>query len=68
MEDNSIGGYHALERADIVYIYTSALKHSQYYRAMNLIRSSGKMLFYLKSTNTDENLQQFYRELSRRNS
>ena len=68
VEDNSIGGFHALERADIIYIYSSALKHSQYYRAMSLIRSSGKMLFYLKSTNTDESLQQFYRELCRQSS
>ena len=64
-DDVSIGGFNALEREDFIYIYTSALKHQQYYRAMNLIRSTGKMLFYLGSNNIDECLKQFSRELCR---
>ena len=63
VEDDSIGSYNALERADFIYIYTSALKHSQYYKAMGIIKNKEKMLFYLGSTNTDECLQQFRREL-----
>ena len=65
VDDDSIGGYNALERASYIYIYTSALKHSQYYRAMNLVKSTGKMLFYLNGTNVDENLRQFQRDLCR---
>ena len=63
VEDDSLGGYNMLESADYIYIYTSALKHKQYYRAMNLIRSKGKQLFYLGSTNTAENVMRFYRDL-----
>lgn len=63
VEDDNIGSYNALERADFIYIYTSALKHSQYYKAMGIIKNKEKMLFYLGSTNTDECLQQFRREL-----
>ena len=48
----------------IVYIYTSALKHKQYYKAMNMIRKGEKMLFFLKSSNTDECLRQFSRDLT----
>ena len=48
----------------IVYIYTSALKHKQYYKAMNMIRKGEKMLFFLKSSNTDESLRQFSRDLT----
>ena len=65
VDDNSIGAYHAMERADYIYIYTSALKHAQYYRAMNLIKSTGKVLFYLGSTNVDENLVRFKNDLCR---
>jgi len=63
VSDVSIGGYNALERADFIYIYTDALKHSQYYRTMNLIRSSNKMLFYLGGSNTKENILRFYHDL-----
>ena len=65
VEDDSIGGYNALEGASYIYIYTSAIKHSVYYRAMNLIRKSGKMLFFLGSTNTEENIVRFCRDLCR---
>ena len=65
VEDDSIGGYNALEGASYIYIYTSAIKHSVYYRAMNLIRKSGKTLFFLGSTNTEENIVRFCRDLCR---
>ena len=63
VSDVSIGGYNALERADFIYMYTDALKHSQYYRTMNMIRSRNKMLFYLGSTNMNENIVRFYNDL-----
>lgn len=65
VEDTSIGAYNALESADFIYIYTNALKHEQYYKAMNMIKRKGKMLFYLGSTNTEENIVRFYRDLCR---
>ncbi len=65
VEDVGIGDYNALERADYIYIYTGALMHKQYYRAMKLIRKSEKMLFYLGSTNVDECLHQFRKDLCR---
>ena len=64
-DDNSIGGFNALERADFIYVYTNVLQHAQYYRAINLAKSKGKMLFYLGNTNISENLRQFERELCR---
>lgn len=64
-DDNSLGAVGALERADYIYIYTSALQHAQYYRAMNIVRSRGKMLYYLGSSNVDECLKQFAAELNR---
>ena len=60
------GSLRALESADYIYIYTNALKHSQYYRAMNLVKDTGKMIFYLHSSNSNENLRRFYRDLSSR--
>lgn len=63
VDDMGIGSFHALERADFIYIYTSALKHAQYYRAMNLVKRQGKMLYYLGSGNIDECLRQFAKEL-----
>ena len=65
VEDDNIGSITALEKADYIFIYTSALKHKQYYKAMNIIKSHGKMLFYLGSTNTDECLRQFRKDLCR---
>ena len=65
VEDDNIGSITALEKADYIFIYTSALKHKQYYKAMNIIKSHGKMLFYLGSTNTDECLRQFREDLCR---
>lgn len=65
VEDDSQGAMLSLESADFIYIYTSALKHAQYYRAMDMIRRKGKMLFYLGSTNTNENVSRFYRDLVR---
>ena len=65
VEDDSQGAMLSLESADFIYIYTSALKHAQYYRAMDMIRRKGKMLFYLGSTNTNENVSRFYRDLCR---
>ena len=65
VDDAGTGGFLALERADFIYIYTSALKHSHYYRTMNIIKSQGKMLYYLGSTNVNENLKQFEKELCR---
>ena len=62
--DEGMGSLLAIESADIVYIYTSALKHKQYYKAMNMIRKGEKMLFFLKSSNTDECLRQFSRDLT----
>lgn len=61
--DNSIGADNAMERADFIYIYTNALQHQQYYRAMEIIRRYGKMLYYLGSTNVEENIRKFYRDL-----
>ena len=55
----------AIERANYVYMYTDAMKHSQYYRAMNIVRRDGKMLYYLGSGNVDECLKQFKRDLCR---
>ena len=63
VEDDNIGSITALEKADYIFIYTSALKHKQYYKAMDIIKSRGKMLFYLCSTNTDECLRQFRKDL-----
>ena len=65
VDDNSIGAVGALERADYIYIYTDALKHAQYYRAMNIVKSKGKVLYYLGSINIDECLRQFGSELNR---
>ena len=65
VDDNSIGAVNALESADYIYIYTNALKHDQYYRAMNIIRSGNKMLYYLGSTNVEENIKKFYNDLCR---
>lgn len=45
MEDDSIGGYNALESCSHIYIYTSALKHKVYYRAMNLIKKEGTDMY-----------------------
>ena len=47
VDDDSIGSFNALAGADYIYVYTNALQHKQYYRAMNLIRREGKALFYL---------------------
>ena len=66
VEDDSQGAMNSLESADFIYIYTSALQHKQYYQAMNLIKRKGKMLFYLGSTNTNENIARFYRDLCRK--
>ena len=63
VDDDSIGGFNALESASYIYMYTGAMKHMQYFRAMNLIRRDGRMLFYLGSTNTSENIRRFYRDL-----
>ena len=63
--EDSMGSLLALESADFIYIYTSALKHSQYYKAMNIVQSGGKMLYYLGSSNTEECLRQFEREVGR---
>ena len=65
IDDGNRGGLTAIERANYVYMYTDAMKHSQYYRAMNIIRRDGKMLFYLGSGNVDECLKQFERDLCR---
>ena len=65
VDDNSLGAVGALERADYIYVYTDALKHAQYYRAMNIVKSKGKVLYYLGSSNIDECLRQFGVELSR---
>lgn len=65
VEDDNIGSITALEKANYIFIYTSALKHKQYYKAMDIIKSRGKMLFYLSSTNTDECLRQFRKDLCR---
>ena len=65
VHDGNRGSLLALERADYVYIYTDALKHSQYYRAMSIVKNKNKMLYYLGSSNVDECLRQFERELGR---
>ena len=65
VDDNSIGAVGALERADYIYVYTDALKHAQYYRAMSIVKSRGKVLYYLGSSNLDECLRQFDEELKR---
>ena len=65
VDDNSIGAVGALERADYIYVYTDALKHAQYYRAMNIVKSKGKVLYYLGTSNIDECLRQFGTELNR---
>ena len=65
VEDDSLGGFNALERADVIYIYTNALQHKQYYRAMSLIEKKRKMLYYLGSSNVDECLRQFGKEVGR---
>lgn len=65
VEDDSQGAMGTLEGADFIYIYTSALTHKQYYKAMDIIKRKGKMLFYLGSTNTNENVSRFYRDLCR---
>ena len=60
INDGNRGSLLALERADYVYIYTDALKHSQYYKAMDIVRKGGKVLYYLGSGNrmwlVDENM------------
>lgn len=61
--DDSVGGVNALEGADYVYIYSNALQHKQYYKAMNLIRKQNKVLFYLNGTNTAENVVKMYEDL-----
>ena len=65
VEDDSQGAMGALESADFIYVYTSALQHKQYYKAMDIVRRKGKMLFYLGSTNTNENVIRFHRDLCR---
>ena len=65
VDDDSTGGFNALESASYIYMYTSAMKHKQYYRAMNMIRKENKMLFYLSGTNTAENVMRFHRDLCR---
>lgn len=64
-DDNSIGSLGALERADYIYVYTDALKHAQYYRAMNVVKNKEKVLYYLGTSNIDECLRQFETELNR---
>ena len=41
------------------------VKHDQYYRAMNIIRAGNKMLYYPGSTNMEENIKKFYKDLCR---
>ena len=65
IDDGNRGSLTAIERANYVYMYTDAMKHSQYYRAMNIVRRDGKMLYYLGSGNVDECLKQFERNLCR---
>ena len=65
IDDGNRGSLLALERADYVYMYTDALKHSQYYKGMDIVRRDGKMLYYLGSSNIDECLRQFGREVGR---
>ncbi len=65
VEDDTIGGFNALESADFIYVYTNALKHQQYYKAMDMIKRKRKMLFYLGSTNTNENIIRFHQDLCR---
>ena len=55
----------ALGRVDYIYIYTDALKHAQYYRAMNIVKSKGKVLYYPGNSNGDECLKQSVGELNR---
>ena len=57
------GGLLALERADYIYIYTSVLKHEEYRRAMHIVNSQRKTQFYLDTTNIDENLRRFLKDL-----
>ena len=64
-DDNSIGALGALECADYIYVYTDVLKHAQYYRAINVVKSKDKVLYYLGSSNVDECLRQFGTELDR---
>ena len=65
VDDGNRGSLLALERADYIYIYTDALKHSQYYRAMSIVKNKNKMLYYLGSSNVDECLRQFEKEMRR---
>ena len=65
VDDTSIGGFNALERADYIYVYTSALKHKQYYRCVSMAKNTGKMLFYLNGSNVDVNLAKFQKDLCR---
>jgi len=65
VDDDSIGGYNALEGADYIYAYTNALQHKVYYRAMKLVKKEHKALFYLGGTNIDENITRMHVDLCR---
>jgi len=65
VDDDSIGGYNALEGADYIYAYTNALQHKVYYRAMKLVKKEHKALFYLGGTNIDENITRMHADLCR---
>ena len=65
VDDDSIGGFNALEGADYIYAYTNALQHKVYYRAMNLVKKENKALFYLGGTNIDENISRMHADLCR---
>ena len=65
VDDDSIGGFNALEGADYIYAYTNALQHKVYYRAMNLVKKENKALFYLGGTNIDENITRMHADLCR---
>ena len=65
VDDDSIGGYNALEGADYIYAYTNALQHKVYYRAMKLVKKEHKALFFLGGTNIDENITRMHADLCR---
>ncbi len=61
--DSPVAADSLIEKADFLYIYTDALKHEQYYRAINIANKCHKMLYYLSTTNIEENIKRFYHDL-----
>lgn len=51
-----------VSNADYVYFFTDCIKHSTYYRFINIVREEGKSFGYIHSVNIENNIRQIYRD------